>query len=394
MLFAFSSGGYENVRLVPFQAAMSVAWGLSHDDAIKALTINAAKIFGADKAIGTLEAGKIANLVVVSGDPLEIRSRIQHVVIAGRDIPLESKHTELFKRYMGQAVTMRSHKREHDRMRRTRVRSAVQCAAVLDGCTLAFGPLGAATPAGPLYAIKGAQIHTAAGAPIDSGTIVMRNGVIEDVGANVTAPADAIVIDGAGMNVYPGLIDMDNAAPLDTRRSARPPRAVARRRRRRRRGGAGAQTFATLEEAERAKRAADHAAAISWRRTTCGRRAPALQAARERRRHDACWRCRRSGIFKGQSALVNVAIPPDDPQISTLADYRDGPRGREVAGRACTSTWPAAAAARAIRARCSARSRSPSRASSMRSGSATPKRTTREPAPRGRGRWSSRRSTR
>ena len=67
----------------------------------KALTINAAKIFGADRMIGTLEPGKIANLVVVNGDPLEIRSRIQHVVIAGRDIPRESKHTELFKRYMG-----------------------------------------------------------------------------------------------------------------------------------------------------------------------------------------------------------------------------------------------------------------------------------------------------
>ena len=98
--FAFSSGNYENVRLVPFQAAMSVAWGLSHDDAIKALTINAAKIFGADKAVGTLEVGKIANLMVVAGDPLEIRSRIRHVVIAGRDVPLESKHTELFKRYL------------------------------------------------------------------------------------------------------------------------------------------------------------------------------------------------------------------------------------------------------------------------------------------------------
>ena len=80
---------------------MAVAWGLSKDEAIKALTINAAKIFGADKMIGTLEAGKIANLVVVNGDPLEIRSRIQHVVIAGREIPRESKHTELFKRYMG-----------------------------------------------------------------------------------------------------------------------------------------------------------------------------------------------------------------------------------------------------------------------------------------------------
>jgi imidazolonepropionase-like amidohydrolase len=101
VLFAFSSGGYDGVRLIPFQAAMSVAWGLNRDEAIKALTINPAKIFGADKAIGTLEAGKVANLLVVSGDPLEIRSRIQHVVIGGREIPLESKHTELFKRFMG-----------------------------------------------------------------------------------------------------------------------------------------------------------------------------------------------------------------------------------------------------------------------------------------------------
>jgi imidazolonepropionase-like amidohydrolase len=101
VMFAFSSGGYDNVRLIPFQAAMSVAWGLNRDEAIKALTINAAKIFGADKSLGTIETGKIANLFVVAGDPLEIRSRIRHVVINGRDIPLESKHTELFKRYMG-----------------------------------------------------------------------------------------------------------------------------------------------------------------------------------------------------------------------------------------------------------------------------------------------------
>ena len=101
VLFAFSSGGYDNVRLIPFQAAMSVAWGLDRDEAIRALTINAAKIFGADKGLGTLEAGKIANLMVVSGDPLEIRARIQHVVIGGKEISRESKHTELFKRYMG-----------------------------------------------------------------------------------------------------------------------------------------------------------------------------------------------------------------------------------------------------------------------------------------------------
>jgi imidazolonepropionase-like amidohydrolase len=99
--FAFSSGGYDNVRLIPFQAAMSVAWGLDRDAAVRALTIEAARIFGADRSLGSIEAGKLANLVVVQGDPLEIRSRIQHVVIAGRDVPLESKHTELFRRYMG-----------------------------------------------------------------------------------------------------------------------------------------------------------------------------------------------------------------------------------------------------------------------------------------------------
>jgi imidazolonepropionase-like amidohydrolase len=101
VLFAFSSGGYDNVRLIPFQAAMSVAWGLNRDEAIKALTINPAKIFGADKVVGSLEPGKLANLVVVSGDPLEIKSRIQHVIVAGRDVPIDSKHIELYKRYMG-----------------------------------------------------------------------------------------------------------------------------------------------------------------------------------------------------------------------------------------------------------------------------------------------------
>jgi hypothetical protein len=98
--FAFSSGGYSNVRLVPFQAAMSVAWGLDRDAAIRALTIDAAKIFGVDSQVGTLEVGKLANFFAVRGDPLEIRSQIKHVVIAGKDIPLDSKHTDLFKRYM------------------------------------------------------------------------------------------------------------------------------------------------------------------------------------------------------------------------------------------------------------------------------------------------------
>ncbi|HUR21222.1 MAG TPA: amidohydrolase family protein [Vicinamibacterales bacterium] len=99
--FAFSSGGFETVRLIPFQAAMSVAWGLSKDRALQAMTLDAAKIFGADKLVGSIEPGKVANLVVTNGDAMEIRTRVLHVVIAGKEIELRNKQTELFNRYMG-----------------------------------------------------------------------------------------------------------------------------------------------------------------------------------------------------------------------------------------------------------------------------------------------------
>ena len=98
--FAFSSGGFQFSRDVPFQAGRAVAWGLSHDDAIKALTLDAARILGVDGQVGTIDAGKIANLVVLTGDPLEIRSQIRHVVIAGRAVPLDNSQVELFKKYM------------------------------------------------------------------------------------------------------------------------------------------------------------------------------------------------------------------------------------------------------------------------------------------------------
>ena len=57
------------------------------------------------------------------------------------------------------------------------------------------------------YAITNARIVTASGPVIERGTIVIRDGLITAVGPNVTAPADARVIDGTGMTVYPGLID-------------------------------------------------------------------------------------------------------------------------------------------------------------------------------------------
>jgi imidazolonepropionase-like amidohydrolase len=98
--FAFSTGDNTNVRLLPYHAAMSVAWGLDRDEALKALTINAAEILGIADRVGSLEAGKEANLFVAKGDPLEIRTQITHVVIAGRDVGVDSKHEALYRKYI------------------------------------------------------------------------------------------------------------------------------------------------------------------------------------------------------------------------------------------------------------------------------------------------------
>jgi imidazolonepropionase-like amidohydrolase len=98
--FAFSSGDNTNVRLVPYQAAMSVAWGLKRDEAIKALTINAAEILGVADRVGSIENGKDANLFISKGDPLEVRTQITHVIIQGKDVGTDSKHEQLYRKYI------------------------------------------------------------------------------------------------------------------------------------------------------------------------------------------------------------------------------------------------------------------------------------------------------
>ena len=68
---AFAVPSETNARQLPYHAAEAVGWGLSREEALKALTINAAEIFGVADRIGSIEPGKIANLIVAKGDPLE-----------------------------------------------------------------------------------------------------------------------------------------------------------------------------------------------------------------------------------------------------------------------------------------------------------------------------------
>ena len=81
-------------------AGNAVSYGLPHEAGLAALSSNPAKIFGVDNDHGSIERGKPANLVLWSGDPLEVTSVAEVVVINGVRIPMESRQTKLRDRYL------------------------------------------------------------------------------------------------------------------------------------------------------------------------------------------------------------------------------------------------------------------------------------------------------
>jgi imidazolonepropionase-like amidohydrolase len=89
----------ENSRDLRQQAGNAVANGMSWDQALRAVTLTPAEVFGVADRYGSLEVGKVANVVVWSGDPFEFATGVEHVLIRGRDIPLRSRQTELLERY-------------------------------------------------------------------------------------------------------------------------------------------------------------------------------------------------------------------------------------------------------------------------------------------------------
>ena len=74
---------------------MAAAFGLSKDDALKSVTLWPAQIFGIADRLGSIEVGKMANLVVTDGDILEARTNTKFLFIDGRLVPLDTKHTAL-----------------------------------------------------------------------------------------------------------------------------------------------------------------------------------------------------------------------------------------------------------------------------------------------------------
>jgi hypothetical protein len=100
LAFSFSDPESHNIRKIRQAAGIAVAHGLPWDKGLAAITRNPAEIFGAADRVGTIQPGRLANLVVWSGDPLEVTSVAEEVFIGGKLMPPTSRQTELKDRYL------------------------------------------------------------------------------------------------------------------------------------------------------------------------------------------------------------------------------------------------------------------------------------------------------
>lgn len=86
-------------RNLPYAAGFAVAYGLPYDEALKAITLNVAEMFGFGDQLGSLDVGKTANVVMANGDPLDVRTDVKQVYIQGVPVPMVTRQTKLRDEY-------------------------------------------------------------------------------------------------------------------------------------------------------------------------------------------------------------------------------------------------------------------------------------------------------
>ncbi len=100
-----SPEGVSELRNLPYEGARAVAFGLSPDEAMRGLTLNAAEVLGLGDRMGSLDPGKRADVIVTDGDPLQIVSHVTDMYIGGKQVPLASRHTRLYHEFRDRKST-------------------------------------------------------------------------------------------------------------------------------------------------------------------------------------------------------------------------------------------------------------------------------------------------
>lgn len=182
-----NSDSDELVRHLYLEAAKSVRYaGMDPVRALALCTLNGAIQLGVQDRTGSIEVGKDADLVMLTGDPLSIYSRVEWTMVDGE---IEFQRRDAF----GLDAP------------------ALEPRDIGDGTTseAAYDPLG-----GELVAIVGGTLHTVTGETIETGSILVQDGRIIELGSEIAIPASALVIDVSGQHVWPGMIALDTSVGL------------------------------------------------------------------------------------------------------------------------------------------------------------------------------------
>ena len=227
VLVSLNSDSPERSRRLNTDAAKAIKWGgLTEDEAMALITINPAKQLRIDARVGSLEAGKDADIVIWSHHPLSSYAVADRVFIDGTTYYDRLADVQRLTRVQQEKLALvaaergeRAKPTTSDPQDSPRAIGTGGVTPAANGTTHTNGD-GAAGDSGAqasqargpalaagVMAITNATIHPVTAPTIEGGTIVVRNGIIEAVGANVAAPAGAAVIDAAGADVYPGWIN-------------------------------------------------------------------------------------------------------------------------------------------------------------------------------------------
>lgn len=186
---AIKSDSADLMRHMNLEAAKCLKYaGLSEREALQLITLNPARQFGLESRLGSIEAGKDADLAVFDGHPLDTFAKCVLTLVDG----------EVYFQH-----------RDFDPNAQQRSTRPIKLLPPPeDGPGVVFHDESRRVPAGTRrFAIVGGRVHTVSGPVIEKGTVLIRDGRIEAVGAGVAVPGGAYVIDASGQHVYPGLIN-------------------------------------------------------------------------------------------------------------------------------------------------------------------------------------------
>ena len=214
--FAFYSDSITDPSDVIAGARTAVEAGLDHDLAVRAMTLSAAELFGVADRLGSLEAGKLANLVVTDGDLLAESTKVRIVFVDGRRFEPDTNAAGSARMGRGEAA---GSPRGGRRAPTPALTPAPNGADADQDSAAAPRPSDAELRSriGPSYRgpyrddpvtlIRNATILTITNGTIENGSILIRDGRIARVGTDISTPRGAQVIDASGQYVMPGIVD-------------------------------------------------------------------------------------------------------------------------------------------------------------------------------------------